>query len=208
MTKDIQELPKAKFAKYWDKQIPQIEVTNLDLPLFRKKEINSWQWKSRGALEEICCGGDIYSSIKTSTKTTTAQVFYGFWIYPMDLNKEKEGQRRTLMNTDEHWQTLMMDPWRGTEDLLMLFGQRSGLQFFWSTHGDAAAGVEAEDGGRRRRGSCRMRRCKEEERRRRRMEDDSMVLFLRRQENRQARKTRRPNNGDPANWTPQFLGRH
>ena len=33
-------MPKEKFAKYWDKQIPQIEVTNLDLPLFQKKEIN------------------------------------------------------------------------------------------------------------------------------------------------------------------------
>ena len=30
-------MPKEKFAKYWDKQIPQIEVTNLDLPLFRKR---------------------------------------------------------------------------------------------------------------------------------------------------------------------------
>ena len=64
----------------------------------------------------------------------------------------------------------------------MLFRQRSGAAFLWSTQGDAAAGVEVEDGGRRRQGLYRMSRCEEEERRRRRMEDGFRVLFIRRQE--------------------------
>ena len=90
----------------------------------------------------------------------------------------------------------------------MLLGQRSGAAVFWSIQGDAAAGVEVGDGGRRRRGSSGSVHREEEERRRRRMKDDSMVLFIRKQKNRQAQKTRRPNDGYPANWTPRFSERH
>ena len=57
-------------------------------------------------------------------------------------------------------------------------------------------------------GACGPVRREEEERRRRRMKVDSMVLFIRKQKNRQARKTRRPNDGYLAYWTPRFLERH
>ena len=68
----------------------------------------------------------------------------------MELNKEKEGRRRTLTNTDEHQQNLMTDLCQRKKDLLMLLGQRSGATVIWSIQGDAAAGVEVGDGGRRR----------------------------------------------------------
>ena len=63
----------------------------------------------------------------------------------------------------------------------MLFRQGGGAAVLWSTQGDAAIGVEVEDGHRRRRGSCRTSRCEEEERRRR-IEDGFRVLFIRRHE--------------------------
>jgi len=61
------------------------------------------------------------------------------------------------------------------------------------------------DGGEVRTGRCVARKKNGEGEE---LEGGSTVLFIRRQGNRQARKTRRPNDGYPANWMPQFSGRH
>ena len=78
----------------------------------------------------------------------------------LDLNKEKEGRRRTPKNTE----TLMTDLWRskgGLTNADETAERRRGV--FWSVQGDAAARVVEGDEGRRRRSSCGLVRRKEEE---------------------------------------------
>ena len=122
------------------------------------------------------------------------------------------------MNNDEHRRALMnTDGYRNPNDRSRVEGKRT-----YRCHGSSEEAprfsgklrvmqwpelrsrTKVDGGG----GSCGTVRREEEERRRRRMRDDSMVLFIRKQKNRQARKTRRPNDVYPANWMPRFLERH